>query len=147
MRSAIACCALLGAAFLGCKGDKPQPAPSMLPSAIGSVTSDEEPREGHPEPYANENLPDEADFADEAEKEITADNYGAKLGEIEKEIAAAEDAGAPAAPGAAPTAAASATAKDGAAGTSSAKVAPPSTGSAKVAPPGTAKPVDDATIE
>jgi hypothetical protein len=147
MNRAFACCALLGAALLGCKGDKPQPAPSMPASAIGSVASDEERREGRPEPYANENLPDEADFADEAEKEITADNYGVKLGEIEKDIAAAEDAGAPAAATAAATATASATAKASAAGTGSAAVAPPTTGSAKVAVPGTANPADDAIVE
>jgi hypothetical protein len=35
--------------------------------------------------------PDEADFADEADKEITAETFAAKLGELEQEL---DDAGA-----------------------------------------------------
>ena len=65
----------------------------MPPSAIGSVLTEER-SEARPEPYADAALPDEADFADEVDKEITADNYAAKLGELEKEIAEADvDAG------------------------------------------------------
>jgi hypothetical protein len=151
MRRVTVCCAALCFALSGCKGDKTQPGPSVPPSAIGSVASDDDRHAARSEPYANENLPDEADFADEAEKEITSDNYGAKLGEIEKEIAAAEDAGAPAAPSVTPTAAATATATAKAAATAAAtataKDRAAGAGSAKGPPPGKAEGPDEPTVE
>lgn len=48
-----------------------------------------------PEPYAGVTLPDEADFAAEAEQEINADNFHDKIDELEQELA---DAGADAGP-------------------------------------------------
>ena len=121
---------LVGWAVLGCNSDRKQPTPGVPPSAIGSVATDE-PRAARPEPYADIALPDEADFADEVDKEITVDNYAARLGELEKEIAEAEaeaDAGrrggvdAGSSP---PASSASASAKDRAADGGATKEAPP----------------------
>jgi hypothetical protein len=82
--------ALLGCTVAACNSDKKQPAPRVAPSALAASSHEAHVDAPRPEPYADVSLPDETDFADEADKEISADNYTAKLGELEKEIAEAE---------------------------------------------------------
>ena len=78
---------------LGCTPDR-QPAPSSGSSAVASVGIPSRSSEHHADSYADASLPDEADFANQADQQITEDSYEAKLAELEIEVAAADDAGA-----------------------------------------------------
>jgi hypothetical protein len=88
---------LLGLGATGCES-KPKPtgdsaasqskkaAPAATQSATGATKAA---AASSGEPYADvddKDIPDEADFEEEAAKEITAENYAAKLDEIAKEL-------------------------------------------------------------
>jgi hypothetical protein len=65
----------LSAAVVGCEESKPQSGATPGQTAQAA-------------PIKDEDLPTEAEFDDEAEKEITQDNYKAQLDTLEKEISA-----------------------------------------------------------
>jgi hypothetical protein len=77
---------LLG--VMGCDSPSPQAAAPSASTSAPSTTSSAGPTTGLP--YADERLPDQADFVAEADQEITRENFDAKLRELEEEISKAE---------------------------------------------------------
>ena len=72
----------------GCETEAP-PVPNTSAPTHGIVTSSASSSAAAAVPYADAALPDEADFATEAEREITRDNYRDRLAELERELATA----------------------------------------------------------
>lgn len=79
---------VLAGPLAGCRDEAPSTPPATS-AAVGASASTQPPRA---EPYAHETLPDEADYASDAEKEISNDNFSAKLAELERDIAEGEAA-------------------------------------------------------
>jgi hypothetical protein len=79
------CLALLAFA---CSRPRTEPSPTAAASAPSATASAKPLTQAEPETkLANESAPTEADFEDEAESKITAQNLEAELDQLEKELA------------------------------------------------------------
>jgi len=80
--------------LMACDPATPPGAPSATPSATAPTATATASASAQPPIYADEDLAVPADFEQQAEDDVEADNYKAKLEQMEQELGINRDAGA-----------------------------------------------------